>query len=148
MNKQELVEAVTAQLGPDASKKQVEVTVQALIDTISIALRKGESVSLTGFGTFEARKRSARNARNPQTGEKVRVKARTVPAFRAGKGLKDVVAKRAPAPAKKKAAGKKATKKKAAGKKTSGKKAAKKATKKATKKSTAKKSAKKTAKKR
>ena len=138
MNKQELVEAVTAQLGPDASKKQVEVTVQALIDTISIALRKGESVSLTGFGTFEARKRSARNARNPQTGEKVRVKARTVPAFRAGKGLKDVVAKRAPAPAKKKAAGKK----------TSGKKAAKKATKKATKKSTAKKSAKKTAKKR
>ena len=147
MNKQELVEAVTAQLGPDASKRQVEETVQALIDTISIALRKGESVSLTGFGTFEARKRSARNARNPQTGEKVRVKARTVPAFRAGKGLKDVVAKRAPAPAKKKAAGKKATKKKAAGKK-----AAKKATKKtAAKKSvkkTAKKSAKKTAKKR
>jgi DNA-binding protein HU-beta len=118
VNKQELVEAVAAKLGDGATKKQVEETVQATLDEVADRLRKGDSAQLFRFGTFEPRKRAARTARNPQTGEKVRVRATTVPAFKASGSLKDYVAKK-PGTAKK-------TAKKAA-KKSPAKKAAKKA---------------------
>jgi DNA-binding protein HU-beta len=103
VNKRELVDAIAGRLGPDASKRQVEATIAAFTDTVADSLRKGEPVQLTGFGTFEARKRPARTARNPRTGEAIKVKATVAPAFKPGQGLKDVVAKRKPAP--KKAAG-------------------------------------------
>jgi DNA-binding protein HU-beta len=143
VNKQELVDAVAGKLGEDTSKRQVEETLKTILDEIADTMRKGDAVQLMGFGTFEPRRRAARTARNPQTGERIRVKAGTVPAFKASQTLKDYVGKK-PGTAKKtaKKAGKKAAKKsakKSAGKKTAGKKAAKK---------TAKKTGKKTAKKR
>ena len=63
----------------------------AMIDTISAALKKGEKVTLTGFGTFEVRQRAARMGRNPQTGAALHIAATKTPAFKAGKGLKDEV---------------------------------------------------------
>jgi DNA-binding protein HU-beta len=139
VNKRELVDAIVEKLGPETSRKAVEDTVNAFTETVGETLKKGDTVSLVGFGTFKTSKRAARTARNPQTGEPVKVPAATVPRFSAGQGLKDTVATGRGA---RKAAGKKATVKKAAGKKAAGKKAtAKKATaKKATaKKATAKK---------
>lgn len=141
MNKNELVTEIAGQL--DLPKKTVEEVVDAFTDTVGSTLKRGERVALTGFGTFERRDRSARTAQNPQTGERMRVKAKKVPAFKPGQGLKDTVATTRGG---KKAAGKKAATKKSAkkstGKKTAAKAAAKKATKKATK-SSGKKSAKK-----
>ena len=133
MNKQELVDAVAGKLGPDASKRQVEDTLRAILEEVEDTLRKGESVQLVGFGTFEPRKRAARTARNPQTGERVRVRAATVPAFKASQKLKDYVAKK-PGTARK--ATKKAVTKKSAKKsaKKTAKRAAKKTAKKAAKK--------------
>lgn len=150
MNKRELIDQIAAKVGDDVSKRDVERTVDAFKDVVGASLRDGEPVSLVGFGTFEPRKRSARTARNPQTGESVKVKATTVPAFKAGSALKDYVARKSGAPERflsltgtskstKKAAKKGATKKGAATKSTA------KSTKKAAKKS-AKKSAKKVAK--
>ncbi len=89
MNKSELVEAVAK--AAKSSKAEAQAHVDAVIDTISKSLKKGEKVSITGFGTFEVRKRAARTARNPQTGETIKVKASKAPVFRAGKGLKDLV---------------------------------------------------------
>lgn len=63
--------------------------VDAFIDTVTKALKKGETVTLVGFGTFSVRKRAARPGRNPQTGETIKIKASKTPAFKAGKGLKD-----------------------------------------------------------
>jgi DNA-binding protein HU-beta len=135
VNKQQLVDAVAGKLGDGTSKRQVEDTLNTILEEVGDAMRKGEAVQLMGFGTFEPRKRAARSARNPQTGERVRVRATTAPAFKASQKLKDYVGKK-PGTARKAA---KKTAKKAAKKTTARKTTAKKA---------GKRSAKKTAKKR
>ena len=89
MNKAQLVETLSQRLGED--KKRTAATVDALLDTVYRTVQKGEKVALTGFGVFEKRERAARTARNPATGEKVRVKKTSVPAFRAGQEFKNVV---------------------------------------------------------
>ena len=88
MNKAQLVEEVAAQLGSRAAAADA---VNAVLDTIVRAVTAGERVSVTGFGTFEKVDRSARLARNPQTGERVKVKKTAVPRFRPGQGFKDLV---------------------------------------------------------
>jgi len=89
MNKGELIDAVAAATGH--SKTAVGGVVDATIDEITRALRKGDKVTFTGFGTFERRHREARMGRNPQTGMAVPIAASNVPAFKAGKALKDAV---------------------------------------------------------
>ena len=86
MNKNELIDAMTAKTG--ASKAETGRAVSALIEVISDALKMGESISLTGFGTFEVRNRSARIGRNPKTGEELKIAASKVPAFKPGAALK------------------------------------------------------------
>ncbi|MFG2829613.1 HU family DNA-binding protein [Streptomyces sp. NPDC048434] len=161
MNKAQLVEAIADKLG---GRQNAADAVDAVLDAIVRSVVTGDRVSVTGFGSFEKVDRPARYARNPQTGERVRVKKTSVPRFRAGQGFKDLVSgskklprggevsvKKAPkgslsgGTAIKKAAAKKATAKKATAKKATAKKAtAKKTT--AAKKATAKKTtAKKTA---
>ncbi|MGB0875512.1 MAG: HU family DNA-binding protein, partial [Mycobacterium sp.] len=155
MNKAELIDVLTDKLGTD--RRQATLAVENVVDTIVRAVHKGESVTITGFGVFEQRRRAARVARNPRTGETVKVKPTSVPAFRPGAQFKAVVsgAQRLPAdgPAVKrgvtagrtvrKAAAKRAAKK-AAVKKAVKKSAVKKAAvKKAVKKAPAKKAAKK-----
>lgn len=88
MNKAQLVEAVADQLG---GRKAAADAVDAVLDTIVRAVVAGDRVSVTGFGSFEKVDRPARYARNPQTGERVRVKKTSVPRFRAGQGFKDLV---------------------------------------------------------
>jgi len=90
MNKGDLVDAVTKVVG---SKKLAEGSVNCVLDTISAALKKGDKVTLIGFGTFSIAKRAARTGRNPQTGKEMTIKAKKVPKFVAGKKLKDTVAK-------------------------------------------------------
>ncbi len=75
------------------TKKDAAEAVDAMIASITGALKKGDKVSLIGFGSFSVRKRKARTGRNPQTGKALKIKAKNVPAFSAGKGLKDAVAK-------------------------------------------------------
>ena len=87
MNKSELVAAV--QEATQLKKKDAEAAVVAFVDTIKEALKKGEKVQLIGFGTFESRKRPARVARNPRTGEEIKVEASKAPVFKASKALKD-----------------------------------------------------------
>ena len=89
MNKSELSDAVadTANL----SKADGARAVNAVIDSISSALRSGDSVSLVGFGTFKVKQRNARTGRNPRTGETIQIAASKVPNFKAGKDLKDAV---------------------------------------------------------
>ena len=89
MTKENLIEAVAAKLG--GSKKQGQDAVEAILDSITSSLTKGESVVITGFGTFSVSKRASRQGVNPRTGEKVQISARTVAKFKAGKGLKDAV---------------------------------------------------------
>ena len=92
MNKQELVAAMAKESG--LSAKQAEAGLNAFIEVVKkeLASKKGEKkVSLVGFGTFEVSERKARTGRNPQTGETIKIKAHSVPAFRAGKKLKDAV---------------------------------------------------------
>ncbi len=89
MNKQELVTLVAEKA--DLSKKESEAAVAAIIDGITETLSKGEKVQLVGFGTFEVRQRQAREGRNPSTGETIKIAAQKVPAFKAGKALKDQV---------------------------------------------------------
>ena len=145
MNKAELIDVLTEKMGSD--RRSATAAVENVVDTIVRAVHKGDSVTITGFGVFEQRRRAARVARNPRTGETVRVKPTSVPAFRPGAQFKAVVsgAQRLPAegpavkrgvtaggtarkaakksPAKKSAA-KKAPAKKAAAKKAPAKKAA------------------------
>lgn len=90
MNKSELVDAVAASTG--GSRAEAQKNVDAVLDSITKALKKGDRVALTGFGSFEVRKRAARTARNPQTGDPIKIKATKVPAFKPGQGLKDAVA--------------------------------------------------------
>ncbi|KKU52599.1 MAG: DNA-binding protein [Candidatus Ryanbacteria bacterium RIFCSPHIGHO2_12_FULL_47_12b] len=89
MNKADLIEAVFTKLG--GTKKSAEEAVETVFDTITKALAKGDEVAVSGFGTFLAKKRQARTARNPRTGASVQVPAMQVPKFRAGKGLKEAV---------------------------------------------------------
>lgn len=91
MNKQELVVKLAEQTG--TYKAVAERFVNAFTDIVSEALADGDKVQLIGFGTFETRERSARSARNPQSGEKIAIQAKTVPAFKAGKAFKDAVNK-------------------------------------------------------
>jgi len=89
MNKADLADAVFEKLG--GTKKAAEDAVETVFDSITNSLKKGEDVSVAGFGVFAAKKRAAREARNPRTGETVHVPATTVPKFRAGKSLKEAV---------------------------------------------------------
>lgn len=91
MNKAELIAAVSDAAG--VSKKDTEAVVKATFEAIEKALVKGDKVQLIGFGTFETRKRAARNGKNPQTGAAVKIAACKAPAFKAGKALKDAVNK-------------------------------------------------------
>lgn len=117
MNKSELIDAIASHPGV-TDKKTATAVLEATLSEIQGAVTKGEKVSLTGFGVFERRARAARMARNPRTGEAVKVKKTTVPAFRPGAGFKESVATgKLAAPAKKTAAAKK-TVSKAAAKKT------------------------------
>ncbi len=89
MNKADLV-AVVAQKAA-MTKRDAEKSVNAVVESIQEALGKGEKVSLVGFGTFWVRPREARKGRNPRTGEEISIEARNVPAFKAGKVLRDSV---------------------------------------------------------
>lgn len=89
MNKSEFIDEIAARA--DTSKASATRVVNAALELIGECLASGDSVSLVGFGTFEARKRAARAGRNPATGAAMKIAASTVPAFKAGKGLKDTV---------------------------------------------------------
>ncbi|MFA5530135.1 MAG: HU family DNA-binding protein [Thiohalomonadaceae bacterium] len=89
MNKSELVDVVAE--SADISKAAAARAVDAMVDAIAGALKKGDQVSLVGFGTFVVRERAARAGRNPKTGETIEIAASKVPTFKAGKGLKDAV---------------------------------------------------------
>lgn len=89
MNKSELIDAVAS--GADISKAAAARAVDAVVDSVSDALKAGDSVTLVGFGTFLVRERAARTGRNPKTGETLQIAAAKVPAFKAGKALKDAV---------------------------------------------------------
>jgi DNA-binding protein HU-beta len=89
MNKSDLVDAIAK--SADISKAAAGRALDATVDSIKKALKKGDTVSLVGFGTFKVGKRAARNGRNPRTGATIKIKAAKVPKFSAGKGLKDAV---------------------------------------------------------
>ncbi len=89
INKGQLVEMVAKQT--ELSKKDVSMVMETLLDVITEEIRKGHKVTITGFGTFKTTKRAARQGRNPQTGESIKIPAATMPKFKAGKGLKDAV---------------------------------------------------------
>ena len=84
MNKKELIDAIADK--SDLTKAQAEKALASFIETVSVTLKKGDSVELVGFGKFEVKQRAARDGRNPQTGETIKIKASKVPAFKAGKG--------------------------------------------------------------
>ena len=90
MNKTELIAAVAEKT--DLSKKDADSAVSAVLGAITDALKAGDKIQLVGFGTFEVRNRAAKQGRNPRTGETMTVPASKVPAFKAGKALKDAVA--------------------------------------------------------
>ena len=89
MNKADLVAKVAEKSG--VTKKDAEKALAAFIDTVVDGLKKGEKISLVGFGTFETRERAARTGINPQTGAKIAIAASKNPVFKAGKALKDAV---------------------------------------------------------
>ena len=89
MNKVELVEAMAEKTG--MSKKDAEAALKAFAGIVQNELKKGEKVSLVGFGTFEVAKRAARKGRNPQTGEEMKISASKSPKFKAGKAFKDAL---------------------------------------------------------
>lgn len=89
MNKSELTEAIAS--ASDLSKADAERALNAFIDATTNALKRGQQVSLVGFGTFSVRDRSARTGRNPRTGEAIHIPAAKAPGFKAGKALKDAV---------------------------------------------------------
>ena len=91
MNKAELINAVAT--AAEASKKDAEAVITATLDTITEALKEGEKVQLVGFGSFEVRQRAARTGRNPKTNDMIEIPASVVPIFKAGKVLKDTVAR-------------------------------------------------------
>lgn len=91
MNKTELVAAIAEKA--EISKKDAEKALSAFVSSVSDALISGDKVQLVGFGTFEVRTREARTGKNPRTGEVIQISASKVPAFKAGKALKDIINK-------------------------------------------------------
>ena len=91
MNKEELVKEISKK--SKVSQKMAGDVLAAVVDTVQKTVSKGKKVTLVGFGTFEPRKRSARTGRNPQTGAAIKIAAKTVPAFSAGKKFKELVQK-------------------------------------------------------
>ncbi len=91
MNKKELTDAVADAAG--LSKTDASAALDAFVETVTKALKKKKTVTIVGFGTFQTSRSKAREGRNPQTGEKIKIKAKTVPKFKAGKSLKDAVNK-------------------------------------------------------
>ena len=89
MNKQELIENIAE--SADITKAAAGRALDSMIDSVTGALKEADSVVLVGFGTFTVRDRAARTGRNPQTGEEIQIAAAKVPAFKAGKALKDAV---------------------------------------------------------
>jgi DNA-binding protein HU-beta len=89
LNKKELIDSVTASTGE--SRRSVAGVIDATIDQIQKSVKKGDKVTIPGFGTFSRRARSARTARNPRTGESIKVRASKVPAFKPGAGFKQFV---------------------------------------------------------
>ncbi len=89
MNKAELIDAVAE--AADISKASASRALDGALDAITKSLKKGDSVTLVGFGTFSVRKRAARSGRNPRTGETIKIKASKMPGFKAGKALKDAI---------------------------------------------------------
>jgi DNA-binding protein HU-beta len=89
MNKGELIDAVAA--AADLTKSDATKAVEAFVDTVTRALKKGDQVSIIGFGSFSVKARAARQGRNPKTGETITISASKVPGFKAGKALKDAV---------------------------------------------------------
>ena len=89
MNKEELVQEVAKKA--KVTQKEAAEIINAFMDTVQKTVAKGKKVTLVGFGTFEARKRAARTGRNPQTGAALKIAAKTVPAFTAGKKFKELV---------------------------------------------------------
>ena len=89
MNKSEFVAAVSDAAG--LTKVEGARAVEAIIETVKKTLKKGDTISLVGFGTFIVRKRAARTGRNPRTGAQIKIKASKNPSFKAGKALKDAI---------------------------------------------------------
>ncbi|AAZ97627.1 Histone-like DNA-binding protein [Thiobacillus denitrificans ATCC 25259] len=89
MNKSELIDAIAD--SADVSKAAAGRALEATVDAVKKALKKGDIVTLVGFGSFYVGKRAARSGRNPRTGASIKIKAAKVPKFRAGKGLKDAL---------------------------------------------------------
>ncbi|KKP70502.1 MAG: Bacterial nucleoid DNA-binding protein [Candidatus Moranbacteria bacterium GW2011_GWE2_35_2-] len=89
INKDALVDAISSKV--EVSKKEIGAIIEAMTDKITEELRKGNKVTLTGFGTFKVSNRAARVGRNPQTGASINIPAMTVPKFTAGKALKEAV---------------------------------------------------------
>jgi len=91
MNKEELVQEVAKKA--KVTQKEASEVLSVLMDVVEKTVSKGKKVTLVGFGTFEARKRAARTGRNPQTGKEIKIPAKTVPSFTAGKKFKEMVNK-------------------------------------------------------
>jgi DNA-binding protein HU-beta len=89
VNKSELIEAIAA--SADIPKAAASRALDAMIESVTESLKKGDSVALVGFGTFAVKERAARTGRNPQTGQPINISAAKVPSFKAGKALKDSV---------------------------------------------------------
>jgi len=90
MNKSEFISAIADASG--LTKADAERAIEGMFTVVKKTLKSGDSISLVGFGTFEVRERAARTGRNPRTGETLKIKASKVPAFKAGKALKDALA--------------------------------------------------------
>ena len=89
MNRQELVDSIAAKA--NISKKDADAALKGFMESVQDALKKGDKVALVGFGTFEVAERAARDGKNPQTGEIIKIKASKAPKFKAGKALKDAL---------------------------------------------------------
>ena len=91
MNKEELIAEISKKT--KVSKKDASLILSATIETIEKSVKKGDKVTLVGFGTFASKHRAARNGRNPQTGKAIKIAAKNVPSFSAGKGFKELLSK-------------------------------------------------------
>ena len=89
MNKSELIDAIAE--SADISKAAAGRAIDAVVESVTDALKEGDQVTLIGFGTFSVKERAARTGRNPQTGEEIQIAAAKIPSFKAGKALKDAV---------------------------------------------------------
>ena len=91
MNKSELIEAIQAALGKEATKRSADEALEAVLSSIAAGVKKDQKVQIIGFGTFEVKKRAARQGRNPKTGEAVALSGKYVPHFKPGKDLRERV---------------------------------------------------------